>query len=89
MSLFAWLRSKVRPAPEEEPLPSHLMQTIYPPKCWRTGRKVGRTIYLQHGDEPSDDDQLIGVMDSPDLAERVVMAVNVLTALARDTQEKP
>ena len=43
---------------------------------WRTGRKVGRTIYQQHGDEPSDNDRLIGVMDTPDLAERVVAAVN-------------
>ncbi|MCA1673038.1 MAG: hypothetical protein LC799_12855 [Actinobacteria bacterium] len=43
---------------------------------WRTGRKVGRTIYLQQGDEPSDDDQLIGLMDTPELARQVVDAVN-------------
>ena len=35
---------------------------------WRTGRHVGRTIYAQYGPEPSDEDQLIGVMDSPALA---------------------
>jgi hypothetical protein len=45
---------------------------------WRVGRKVGRTIYLQVGDEPSDDDQLIGVMDTPELALIVVAAVNHL-----------
>lgn len=43
---------------------------------WRVGRKVGRTIYQQTGPEPSDDDLLIGVMDTPDLAARVVRAVN-------------
>jgi hypothetical protein len=46
---------------------------------WRTGRKVGRTIYLQLGQDPSDDDVLIGVMDRPDLAEIVVDAVNEWT----------
>lgn len=43
---------------------------------WRTGRKVGRTIYLQVGPEPSDDDVLIGVMDTPELAALAVQAVN-------------
>ena len=36
---------------------------------WRTGRKVGRTVYI--GDE------LVGVMDTPELAEQVVRAVNI------------
>lgn len=44
---------------------------------WRTGRKVGRTIYEQVGIEPSDDDRLIGIMDTPDLARRAVEAVNL------------
>jgi hypothetical protein len=43
---------------------------------WRVGRKVGRTIYRQTGSEPSDDDELIGVMDTPELAELAVAAVN-------------
>lgn len=43
---------------------------------WRTGRKVGRTIYVQTGDEPSDDDQLVGMMDTRELAALVVRAVN-------------
>jgi len=46
---------------------------------WRTGRKVGRTIYTQVGDEPSDCDRLIGVMDTPELAQRAVDAVNEAT----------
>lgn len=43
---------------------------------WRTGRKVGSTIYLQHGDEPSDEDELIGVMFSPERAAAAVDAYN-------------
>jgi hypothetical protein len=42
----------------------------------RTGRKVGRTIYRQVGREPSDDDILIGIMDTPAYAATVVHAVN-------------
>lgn len=43
---------------------------------WRTGRKVGRTIYRQLGPEATDDDELIGVMDEPALAAAAVRAVN-------------
>jgi hypothetical protein len=43
---------------------------------WRTGRKVGRTIYARLGREPSDDDVLIGVMDTPELAAAAVAAHN-------------
>jgi hypothetical protein len=43
---------------------------------WRVGRKVGRTIYAQTGPEPSDDDVLIGVMDTPELAEDAVNCHN-------------
>ena len=43
---------------------------------WRTGRKVGRTVYVQVGDEPSDGDHLIGVMDTPELARKAVDGVN-------------
>jgi hypothetical protein len=39
---------------------------------WRQGRKVGRTLYAQLGPEPSDNDPLIGVLDTPELAEQVV-----------------
>lgn len=31
------------------------------PPYWRTGRKLGRTIYAQLGDQPSDDDELIAI----------------------------
>lgn len=43
---------------------------------WRTGRSVGRTIYAQLGEEPSSDDLLIGVMDSPSVASVVVRLHN-------------
>lgn len=45
-------------------------------ELWRTGRKVGRTIYQMTGPEPSDDDPLIGVMDTPALAEDAVRSHN-------------
>lgn len=44
---------------------------------WRTGRKVGRTIYAQLGDEPSDADALIGVMDTRELAETAADCVRM------------
>ena len=44
---------------------------------WRVGRKVGRTVYAMVGDEPSDSDVLIGVMDSGDLASDAVHWHNV------------
>jgi hypothetical protein len=47
---------------------------------WRTGRKVGRTIYAVTGQEPSDDDVLIGMMDTPELAAETCAAHNCRTA---------
>jgi hypothetical protein len=44
---------------------------------WRTGRKVGRTLYAQPGPEPSDSDPLIGVMDTAELAAEAVAAHNL------------
>ncbi len=43
---------------------------------WRVGRKVGRTIYRMLGEKPSDNDVLIGVMDTPELAQLAVAAYN-------------
>ena len=52
--------------------------TAYPYKHlrWRTGRKVGRTIYVCTEDENRDYDILIGVMDSPALAAEAVECHN-------------
>jgi hypothetical protein len=49
--------------------------TALPPAGWRVGRKVGRTIY-------NDDDILIGVMDTPELAQLVVDALNLFADLS-------
>ena len=43
---------------------------------WRTGRKVGRTIYAVAGPQASSRDVLIGVMDTPALACEAVAAHN-------------
>lgn len=49
-------------------------------KPWRVGRKVGRTIYAQISDVPTDDDPLIGVMDNHIFAADVVSAHNSVLA---------
>jgi hypothetical protein len=43
---------------------------------YRTGRKVGRTLYVQVSDKPSDDDLLIGVLDTPNLAALAAYAMS-------------
>lgn len=53
----------------------HLAEPDVP---WRTGQKVGRTVYAQDGPEPSDTDQLIGVMDTAGLAAEAVAGHNAL-----------
>lgn len=54
---------------------------------WRTGRKVGLTIYVQVGDEPSDDDRLIGVMDTSELARQAVDGVNAPKWVSVDEED--
>lgn len=44
----------------------------------RQGRTVGRTLYAQTGPEPSDDDTLVGMVDTAELAAVIVEAVNTL-----------
>lgn len=44
--------------------------------AWRTGRSVGRTVYAVTGGDYADDDELIGVMDTPGLALEAVLAHN-------------
>lgn len=43
---------------------------------WRQGMKLGRTLYAQHGDQPSEFDTLIGMLDNCDLARHVVKLHN-------------
>lgn len=49
--------------------PAFLYASVKP---WRTGRKLGRTVYAVIGNEPSDGDLFIGIMDTPKLAAMVV-----------------
>jgi hypothetical protein len=63
-------------ADHQEARPHAAYQLSQAGRLWRQGRSVGRTIYVMVGDEPSKDDLLIGVMDSPGLAAVVVDAVN-------------
>lgn len=53
---------------------------------WGVGRSVGRTIYRQRGDDRAKGDELIGLMDTPELARQVVDAVN---ALRVDSRQAP
>lgn len=39
-----------------------------PAETWRVGRKLGRTLYV--------DDQVVGMVDTPELAARIVAAMN-------------
>jgi hypothetical protein len=43
---------------------------------WRQGRSLGRTVYIQRGDDASKSDTFIGVMDTNALAALVCEAVN-------------
>jgi hypothetical protein len=56
------------------------------PRPWRTGRKVGRTIYDASPPTEANPEggRLIGVMDTPALAAFVVAAVNAMDALRTD-----
>lgn len=47
---------------------------------WRTGRKIGRTLHAQVGAQSSDDDPVLGMMDSIALAARVVSDHNIILA---------
>lgn len=48
---------------------------------WRVGHKLGRTVYAMAGDVASDDDELLGMMDTPELAALVVNSHNALHQL--------
>ncbi len=47
---------------------------------YRVGRSLGRTIYQQVGDEPSKTDICLGMMDTPELGQMVVDALNTVNA---------
>lgn len=43
--------------------------------AWRMGRKRGRNLYRQEGPQPSDSDRFLGIMETAELAEKVVEAM--------------
>jgi hypothetical protein len=43
---------------------------------WRTGRHLGRTVYAQLGPEPSDEDPVLGMLDTEELAAEACGAHN-------------
>ena len=43
---------------------------------WRAGRHNPQILYAQSGDEPSDDDVMVGVFMAPELAEGARAAHN-------------
>lgn len=43
---------------------------------WRQGRRVGRCIHMMVSPEPSEQDVLIGVFDSPELSAHIVALHN-------------
>ncbi len=43
---------------------------------WRVGRKLQRTLYAVVGEEPSDDDVLLGMVDDPAIAALIVSEHN-------------
>jgi hypothetical protein len=53
----------------------------------RQGRKVAKTIYIQKGKQPSDDDELIGYIQDPEIALRVVTAFNFMEAMMKAYNE--
>lgn len=60
------------PRPARRGLLTRLRQSL----TTRQGRKVPRMLYLQQGDEPADDDPIVGLVDTPELAALIVAAVN-------------
>jgi hypothetical protein len=84
--LFAARKRGTRPMREwmrREPLE---VQALFPPDAdgaaesiWpamRAGRKVKRTLYLQRGRSPADGDELVGIVDTGELAAEVVARWN-------------
>ena len=50
---------------------------------WRVGRTLGRTMYIQKGKWASKEDEFVGIMDTPELAQQVVSAMNMLQEISK------
>lgn len=71
---------EVQPCPHPWHEPTDAEEAVTDVRPWRVGRSVGRTLY-------DADDQLIGLMDTPELARAVVEAVNASDASDAPTAE--
>jgi hypothetical protein len=58
-------------------------------RLWRTGRSLGRTVYAQAGTGAAKGDQLLGLMETTEIADYVVELHNrdLATALRSNTTE--
>lgn len=56
--------------------PSTHKPTLRQSLTTRQGRKVPRMLYHQLGTQPADNDPIIGLVDTPELAALIVAAVN-------------
>ena len=54
---------------------------MMPPPQMRTGRTLGRTLYLRTGGDDWTADRCIGIVDTPELADAIVAAVNATGGL--------
>lgn len=52
---------------------------------WRVGRSLGRTIYCMVGDEDSEEDFLLGLVDDHEIAEHICMVHNEWLAQANSS----
>ena len=60
------------------------------PAPWRTGRKLGRTLYeRKYTDGPSDEDRFLGLVDTPEIAATIVQAVNAGARIREIHQPDP
>lgn len=50
--------------------------TTAPAVKLRTGRHLGRTLYLQVSDHPTDSDRFLGILDSPEIATLIMVEIN-------------
>lgn len=82
-NIEAVLNAQIRPHPTV-----HVGEELLT-RTWRVGRKVERTLYAQLGPQPSDDDILIGMVDTPALAARLVLDHNHALTCAHRPGDEP
>lgn len=56
---------------------------------WRVGRSLGRTIYIQKGDEASKSDTFVGLVETRELAKLIVDVLNDYSVEPPDEADEP